>query len=289
VTDDEAREVAADATGVYVAGRTFGTLPGQASAGFNDGFVRKYDAAGNELWTRQLGSSSDDDARGVSAAGGKVYVSGLAGAAMTGQTSSGFDDVFVSSYDAAGNQLWTLQFGSRDFEGARAVVAGPEAVNVAGDGVVYGPPFFGIGLPDTFVARVSVPSNDEPDCSAVTSSPDVLWPADHSLRLVTVAGASDPDGDPVTLAVTGVTQDEALNGLGDGDAAPDALRTHRADGILLRAERSGTGDARVYRVSYSATDPSGATCRGTAVVGVPLVRSKTVVDSRLEVDSLGGP
>src|SRR5205823_600611 len=43
--------LAADASGVYVAGSTHGTLPGQTSAGDEDAFVRKYDAAGTELWT----------------------------------------------------------------------------------------------------------------------------------------------------------------------------------------------------------------------------------------------
>src|SRR5688500_1256411 len=52
---------AADADGaVYVAGAI--ALPGQA---FHDAFVRKYDAAGNELWTRQFGSPLSDQAIGI--------------------------------------------------------------------------------------------------------------------------------------------------------------------------------------------------------------------------------
>ena len=46
---------------VYVAGVTYGTLPGQTNSGNYDAFVRKYDADGNELWTRQFGSASFDD------------------------------------------------------------------------------------------------------------------------------------------------------------------------------------------------------------------------------------
>ena len=49
--------VAVGASGVYVAGTTTGTLPGQASAGGIDAFVRGYDVAGNVLWTRQLGTA----------------------------------------------------------------------------------------------------------------------------------------------------------------------------------------------------------------------------------------
>ena len=63
-----------------------------------------------------------------------------------------------------------------------------------------------------------------------------------------VSGATDPDGDPVTHTITGVTQDEPLNGQGDGDTSPDARDVPgHADQVNLRAERSGNGDGRVYR------------------------------------------
>ena len=48
--------VAVDSTGVYVVGQSYGTLPGQTSAGSVDPYIRKYDANGNELWTRQFGT-----------------------------------------------------------------------------------------------------------------------------------------------------------------------------------------------------------------------------------------
>src|SRR5262249_22318180 len=46
--DTIAFDVAVDASGVYVAGATTGDLPGQASAGGTDAFVRKYDTNGVE-------------------------------------------------------------------------------------------------------------------------------------------------------------------------------------------------------------------------------------------------
>jgi hypothetical protein len=59
---DFAEAVAADGDDVFVAGYTYGALPGQISSGSADAYVRKYDAAGNELWTRhrlgQLGRRS---------------------------------------------------------------------------------------------------------------------------------------------------------------------------------------------------------------------------------------
>jgi len=38
--------------------------------------------------------------------------------------------------------------------------------------------------------------------------------------------------------------------------------------VQLRAERSGTGDGRVYRISFTASDGKD-NCSGTVFVGVP--------------------
>ena len=65
---DEALGVALDPLGnAYVVGWTFGTLPAQQSAGMVDAFIRKYDPAGGELWTRQFGGWERDFARAVAA------------------------------------------------------------------------------------------------------------------------------------------------------------------------------------------------------------------------------
>ena len=110
--------------------------------------------------------------------------------------------------------------------------------------------------------------NHNPICTSVTGGPN-LWPPNHKLRLITLTGATDPDGDPVTLTVAHVTQDEPLDGLGDGNTSPDATLGPASNQVNLRAERSGTGDGRVYRISFTGSDGRGGTCAGTARVGVP--------------------
>ena len=123
---------AVDADGnIYVTGLTDGTLPGQTSVGEVDAFVRKYDAEGNELWTRQFGTSSSDLALGVAADAGGVYVAGWTGGTLLGQTSAGDYDAFVRKYDSEGNELWTRQFGTSSSDGSRGVAADAGGVYVS--------------------------------------------------------------------------------------------------------------------------------------------------------------
>ena len=69
------------------------------------------------------------------------------------------------------------------------------------------------------------------------------------------------------ITFTSVTQDEPVNGLGDGDTSPDAAVS--GNQILLRAERAGTGNGRVYVVPFTAANTDGASCSGSVKVSVP--------------------
>jgi uncharacterized repeat protein (TIGR01451 family) len=121
--------------------------------------------------------------------------------------------------------------------------------------------------------------NHNPVCTKLTAAPS-LWPPNHKLQLVSVTGATDPDGNPLTTTVTGVTQDEPLNELGDGNTSPDAFPGPSSNQALIRAERSGLGDGRVYVLSVSVSDGLGGECTGTATVSVPHDQSgRPAVDS----------
>ncbi len=111
--NDRASTVAVDDAGrVYVAGRTKGAFLGQVSGGADDAYLRAYDGAGEELWTRQFGTREYDDVQGVAVgSAGRVYVAGGAGA-LPGQASAGGRDAYLRAYDAAGEELWTRQFGT---------------------------------------------------------------------------------------------------------------------------------------------------------------------------------
>lgn len=119
--------------------------------------------------------------------------------------------------------------------------------------------------------------NDPPACGRAQASPALLWPPNHKLVPIGITGVSDPNNDQVTITVTSVTQDEAINDLGDGDTSPDAVI--QGDSVLLRAERAGGGNGRVYEVIFSANDASGGSCMGSVSVCVPHDRqAATCVD-----------
>ena len=130
---DFVRDVAADGLGnIFLSGYSNGNLNGPP-AGIYDAFVMKYDAAGNHVWTRQLGTTSQDESWGVTADGlGNVLISGSTDGALDGMNLGG-NDAFVSMYDGAGSLVWTRQWGTVNDDGAADVWAdGSGRVYVAG-------------------------------------------------------------------------------------------------------------------------------------------------------------
>jgi hypothetical protein len=57
--------------------------------------------------------------------------------------------------------------------------------------------------------------------------------------------------------------------------------------ILLRAERAGTGNGRVYEVHFTATDPEGASCSGKVKVSVPHNKKDPAVEGQQLHNSFG--
>jgi hypothetical protein len=107
-----------------------------------------------------------------------------------------------------------------------------------------------------------------PDCSGAVASVSKVWPPNHKWVDIQILGVVDPDGDPVTITITGITQDEPVTSQGSGNTVPDG------DGIgtsvaRVRAERSGLGNGRVYKISFDADDGKGGVCSGSVNVCVP--------------------
>jgi prepilin-type N-terminal cleavage/methylation domain-containing protein len=118
--DDSILAIAVNGVNVYTVGLTTGSLNGLSNSGSSDAFIRKYDTSGTELWTREFGTTGDDQARSVAVdVSGNVYVSGYVTAALPGQTfAGGTYDAFLRKYDSAGTELWTREFGTSGFDQA---------------------------------------------------------------------------------------------------------------------------------------------------------------------------
>lgn len=126
--------------------------------------------------------------------------------------------------------------------------------------------------------------NDPPACELARAVPALLWPPNHKMVSVNISGIADPNNDNVAIRITKVTQNEPVNSLGDGDTSLDAAI--QGESVLLRAERSGKGNGRVYQVYFSADDGQGGVCNGSVKVSVPHSKSlDAVIDDGQFYDS----
>ncbi len=104
-----------------------------------NGFIAKYDGAGNVLWARQISGSMNNGVVSIAVdAAGHSYVTGdFAGTANFGstplKTSEGDNDIFVAKYGATGNLLWVKQAGGQyNNTGARIALDSQGNCYVAG-------------------------------------------------------------------------------------------------------------------------------------------------------------
>src|SRR5215471_10461614 len=115
--------VAADSTGVYVAGEGGALDSADAPVNGAGTFVRKYDHSGQQLWTRQI-TFGLGFANGIAVDGGRVYV---VGASRDGNA--------IRSYNSDGAEGWTTAIGSGiDFDSALA--ADSSGVYLARSGIL---------------------------------------------------------------------------------------------------------------------------------------------------------
>jgi hypothetical protein len=115
--------------------------------------------------------------------------------------------------------------------------------------------------------------NQPPDCSKAEPSIKKLWPPNHQWAKIKVLGVTDPDDDPITIVIDSIFQDEPVNGSGDGNTSPDG-KGIGSSAASVRAERQGSGNGRVYHITFTANDGNGGTCSGEVSVGVPKSQGK---------------
>ena len=154
-----------------------------------------------------------------------------------------------------------------------------------------GRPMSSVGRKDSLglVVQFTITSrNAPPDCSGASSSVDRIWPPNHGFVPVNVLGVMDPDGDPVTITINSIFQDEPTNKPGGGASESDGWGVGTST-AMVRAERSGSravkGNGRVYHIVFTADDGQGASCSSEVLVGVPHGKRHSPVDDGALFDS----
>lgn len=138
-SDEIGNSIAVDSSGnVYTTGYFRGTIdfdpgPGTTnltSAGSQDIFISKLDAAGNLIWAKSMGGISADWSNSIAVdVYGNIYITGYfqgtadfdPGTGTSNLTSAGVYDIFILKLDASVNFLWAKSMGNSGWDRAYSI------------------------------------------------------------------------------------------------------------------------------------------------------------------------
>jgi hypothetical protein len=234
--DDVVNAVAADSSGVYVAGVTDGTFPGATNAGHEDAFLQKYDTNGNLLWTQQFGTANQDVADGVAVDSTGVYVAGSTAGSLDG-TAAGMLDGFVRKYSLTGTLQWGNQFGTP---------LNDETYGVATDSTGV----YLVGYAEGSLGGAAFPGGDAGFIQKYSAGGALMWAHELGSGSETrfTAVAADPSG----VYVTGWTRG-ALPGQVSGGNVDTLVQAYTPAGTVAWTRQwGGTGDDLASSVATDA-------------------------------------
>jgi len=124
------------------------------------------------------------------------------------------------------------------------------------------------GNSSSCVQMITVVDTTPPEF-ALSVSPTMLWPPNHKMVKITTSWTvSDKCDATPDVSLVSISMDEADDATGDGHTDDD-IQIRDDGSICLRAERSGTGNDRVYTLTYRAIDDCGNATEESATVTVP--------------------
>jgi hypothetical protein len=212
---DFAQDIVVDANGnTYITGSFTGTADFDPGAGtailtsvafpFPDIFFAKYDASGNYIWAKSIGSYANDYGRGIVLDGsGNLYIIGAfewwadfdPGPDTAILTPTGGYDIYFGKYDTSGNYIWAKNVGGTEGDHGYDI-----AVDASGSfyvtGVFQGTADFDPS-PDT--AFITVPGGQQ-ECffAKYDTSGNYLWAKG-------IVGSSNGDGSGIAVDDSGNT------------------------------------------------------------------------------------
>jgi hypothetical protein len=145
---------------------------------------------------------------------------------------------------------------------------------------------YGVGSPSSASGTITnTPDSGAPTITMIPNSDQVLSPPNHAYHTVTVtdfvASASDDCDASVNINsvyILKITSDEAENGNGDGNTLNDIVIAGDCKSAQLRAERSVSGNGRVYVITFKVQDSAGNFTTSTARVTVRSSPSNPAVE-----------
>jgi hypothetical protein len=152
---DSVEAMAASRDALYVVGRTLGVVGGASSYGAYDVYITRLTLTAEVVWTKQLGTSGDEQGKAVAVTDNAVYVAGSTTAAFPTFITAGGPDAFVARYSLSGDLMWVRQFGSNNADQVEGVAANEDAVFLVGLCFAALPENTFVGGSDLFVASYS--------------------------------------------------------------------------------------------------------------------------------------
>jgi uncharacterized delta-60 repeat protein len=130
--EDVALDIATGLDGsIYICGITLGSFDSQVNSGNYDAFLTKYSANGTKIWTKFVGTSTEDQSYDLTIGiDGSIYMSGYTGGALDGQQFSGLQDGFLIKYNPDGTKIWTKLISTNQEDEAYGITTGI-------DGTIY--------------------------------------------------------------------------------------------------------------------------------------------------------
>ncbi len=108
----------------------------------------------------------------------------------------------------------------------------------------------------------NLPAVTPPAVSALTATPNSLWPPNKKMTDVTIGVTVKDDSDPAPVCqITGVTSNEPLD--------PSDWTVTGPLELTLRSDRDGSGTGRLYSIGVTCTNASQLSATGVVTVSVP--------------------
>jgi hypothetical protein len=147
---------------------------------------------------------------------------------------------------------------------------------------------------DSDEVTITVVADSEPPQLVLATETAELWPPNHKYHafdaadlVASVSDSCDTEMSAADVVFARGTSDEADNANGDGNTTGDVAFDVGCMTALLRSERAGPGDGRVYELTLEARDAAGNPAEALFTVSVPHDRAHAAVDSGDVVEVVG--